>query len=455
MMETSGALPQDVFSDGGNVGCGDAPGVPTIRGPSLRLAARRPAVRLALQPRAQRLRPGGPGLVRASAAAAPQVRHMEKRGCSRSLVPKKCHAAPFSAAAPATTPCSRRYLFLRASAAAQSGGIRHGESEMSDRNDGDVPRTVHDALFKRCFSDPALAAQELRAVLPPALVACVDWSVMTPMPTSFVDAVFHQRTGDLVYQGRFLGGEDVIFWLLEHQSTEDWWMLERVFDTKRMMWRRWHTLKPEARHLPVIVPVVVYNGPRPWRAPRDMHALYGLSEDLRAALGPHVLSCSLIIDDLSVVDDEALRRRRMDAYALLCLFAMGHAAAEDFLDRLAAWQEELRRFFRAGNADHVDAFVRYTYHVHRHTNPRTVRERIVAVVGTEHEDVMLSVAEQLINQGLEKGQRAMLLRQLGRRFGAVPEPIAARVSAATPAELERWSDRVLDAASLDDVFVSE
>jgi hypothetical protein len=66
-----------------------------------------------------------------------------------------------------------------------------------------------------------------------------------------------------------------------------------------------------------------------------------------------------------------------------------------------------------------------------------------------------AVAEQLINQGLEKGQRTMLLRQLGRRFGAVPEPIAARVSAATPAELERWSDRVLDAASLDDVFASE
>ena len=73
-----------------------------------------------------------------------------------------------------------------------------------DRNDGDVPRTVHDAMFQALFSDPALAAQELRAVLPPALVACVDWSVMTLMPTSFVDAVFHQRTSDLGVPGRFL-----------------------------------------------------------------------------------------------------------------------------------------------------------------------------------------------------------------------------------------------------------
>ena len=48
-----------------------------------------------------------------------------------------------------------------------------------DRNGDGMPRTVHDAMFKTVFSDPTLAAQELRAVLPPALVACVDWSVMT------------------------------------------------------------------------------------------------------------------------------------------------------------------------------------------------------------------------------------------------------------------------------------
>jgi hypothetical protein len=47
-----------------------------------------------------------------------------------------------------------------------------------------------------------------------------------------------------------------------------------------------------------------------------------------------------------------------------------------------------------------------------------------------------------------EGQRAMLLRLLGRRFGAVLEPIAARVAAATPPEVERWFDRALDAASL-------
>jgi predicted transposase YdaD len=339
-----------------------------------------------------------------------------------------------------------------------------------DRNDGDVPRTVHDAMFKTMFSDPALAAQELCAVLPPALVACVDWSVLTLEPTSFVDAAFRQHISDLVFLGRFLEGGDMIFWLLEHQSAEDWWMLERVIETKGMMWASWRRQHPEARRLPVIVPVVIYNGPRPWRAPRDMHALYGLSQELGAALGPHVLSCTLIIDDLCAVEDEDLRSRRMDAYGRLCLFALARAARKDFLDRLSAWESVLCEVVDSGGAERIFPFVIYTDKVHRHTDRDTIRKRISAVLGPERENAMQFfydiVVQEGYDKGLEKGrdegrekelagQRAMLLRLLGRRFGALPEPILTRVAAATQPEVERWGDRVLDAASLDDVFASE
>lgn len=329
---------------------------------------------------------------------------------------------------------------------------------MTGSGRGGVPRTVHDGLFKMVFGDPVLAAQELCAVLPPALAASIDWSTMAAMPSEFVDAVFRQRTGDLVYGAGFAGGGEVLLWLLEHQSTEEWWMVQRVLDTQCVMWWSWRRLHREARHLPVIVPVVVYNGPRPWRAPTDMHALYGLSGELRAALGSHVLSYALVLDDLSAVEDEALRSRRMDAYARLCLFAMGRAAAADFLERLRAWHVELRLVFGSGNRERIASFLLYTYRVHRHTDPDTIHEHITDVIGPEHEEVMLSVAEQLMERGfekgLERGQRVTLLRLLGRRFGPLSQQVAARIEAASPTELEHWLDRVLDAVTLDDVFAN-
>jgi hypothetical protein len=42
----------------------------------------------------------------------------------------------------------------------------------------------------------------------------------------------------------------------------------------------------------------------------------------------------------------------------------------------------------------------------------------------------------------EEGAQQFFLRQLARRFGALPEAVTARVMDAGGEELERWSDRI-------------
>ena len=107
------------------------------------------------------------------------------------------------------------------------------------RNQDDVPRTVHDGLFKSVFSDAVLAAEELHAVLPPALAARIDWPTMHPAPTSFVDPVFRQLTSDLVFHARFLGSGEVLLWLLEHQSPHVASAAPASNETGAGLWRWW------------------------------------------------------------------------------------------------------------------------------------------------------------------------------------------------------------------------
>ncbi|MFZ1859424.1 MAG: Rpn family recombination-promoting nuclease/putative transposase [Candidatus Competibacter sp.] len=57
-----------------------------------------------------------------------------------------------------------------------------------------------------------------------------------------------------------------------------------------------------------------------------------------------------------------------------------------------------------------------------------------------------------IEKGIEKGEALLLQRLLVRRFGPLPGDLMARIGSATQEQIERWSDRVLDAASLEDVF---
>ncbi len=63
-----------------------------------------------------------------------------------------------------------------------------------------------------------------------------------------------------------------------------------------------------------------------------------------------------------------------------------------------------------------------------------------------------SWAQQHEQKGISKGEALLLQRQLVRRFGALPSDVVGQIAAANAAQLELWGDRVLDAASLEEVF---
>jgi predicted transposase YdaD len=57
-------------------------------------------------------------------------------------------------------------------------------------------------------------------------------------------------------------------------------------------------------------------------------------------------------------------------------------------------------------------------------------------------------------EGRREGEAEMLLRLLRIRFGTLPTDAVARVQAADPEALLHWSERVLSAATLDEVFAA-
>jgi flagellar biosynthesis/type III secretory pathway protein FliH len=84
-------------------------------------------------------------------------------------------------------------------------------------------------------------------------------------------------------------------------------------------------------------------------------------------------------------------------------------------------------------------------------------EKIIAVAArraTEEaqQEAFDSGAEQGFEHGFQAVQRGLLRDLLTRRFGALPAVIDARLDTASPPDIERWTQRIVDAASLDEVF---
>ena len=83
------------------------------------------------------------------------------------------------------------------------------------------------------------------------------------------------------------------------------------------------------------------------------------------------------------------------------------------------------------------------------------------MVGTQTDkDTIMSTADKLRAEGRSEGRtegRAegrieALMRLLNRRFGPLPDPVAARVRTGTLQELDDWTDRILTAPTLDALF---
>ncbi|WP_370551962.1 DUF4351 domain-containing protein [Haliea sp. E1-2-M8] len=55
-------------------------------------------------------------------------------------------------------------------------------------------------------------------------------------------------------------------------------------------------------------------------------------------------------------------------------------------------------------------------------------------------------------QGLEQGERRVLQRQLTRRFGELPAWVLQKLEHASAETLETWTDDVLTASSLEELF---
>lgn len=319
----------------------------------------------------------------------------------------------------------------------------------------------HDKLFRRVFSVPSRAAQELRCVLPPAISAAIDFASLEQVPGTFVDPQLRGRVTDLLFRARFADRAEAVFlyFLIEHQSASDPRMPWRVLEYQTRIWSRLMREEPNRNTLPPVVTLVVHHGEGGWTAPRRFHEMVeGLSEV--PELARFVPNLEILIDDLALARDHELVLRSMDPLSKVSLWLLRDGRDIDRLfEHLQAWASDLECLVREGDLAEVEVILRYIFHVGGEASHQMIRERLLEAVPAV-EEPMASAAEQLMEQGrkegLERGRhqtlRANLDRLLRARFGDLPPTATARLDQACFEDLDAWFEAALSAATLDEVF---
>ncbi len=273
----------------------------------------------------------------------------------------------------------------------------------------------HDALYHRFFSDPAIVAQLLREFVAGSWLDGLDLEGMERLATKFHADTGERREGDLVWRiPRRGGGEAYVMLLLEFQSTPDRWMALRMLVYAGLLWQQ---LVREQRvladgRLPPILPVVLYNGDPRWCVPLELRDLIGLPDESPMWQWQPQLRYHAI--DEGAFSPGSLEGR--DGLPAL-LFRLENSPDAGQLIGLA---DELLAWFAC------------------HPGFAAARRVLVELLGEM--------------RGEMRGGAALLLRQLERRFGVLPDWARDRVLAADPVMMEEWGIRVLDAATLEEVL---
>ena len=135
---------------------------------------------------------------------------------------------------------------------------------------------LHDENYKRLFASPLMVRDVLRACLPAHRLAAADFSSLGKLSPEYVSDELRTRHGDTVWHLRLGRRRAFLLVLLEFQARDDRLMALRVLTyTGLLLLELARSQPPEVagERLPAVLPVVLYNGTKPWSAAPDMGSL--------------------------------------------------------------------------------------------------------------------------------------------------------------------------------------
>src|SRR5690606_6834750 len=218
----------------------------------------------------------------------------------------------------------RRRLIDQADAPATSPHPRPGLPTIARANNDRVTSTPHDAFFKAVFGQVKHAKSLIRRLAfsigmeggPEGL----DWATMRPMPGTFIDPHLGNHHTDLLFSARIAGAPAYVYYLLEHQSTNDDNMPFRML---RYLVRIWESHRNEQEGpLPLIIAIVISNTPGGWKAPLSFHDLFEPHPSSIPGVAALIPDFTFILEDLSGASNEEIKSWAMDAFPKAAMFAI-------------------------------------------------------------------------------------------------------------------------------------
>ncbi len=324
-----------------------------------------------------------------------------------------------------------------------------------------TPTRDHDRVYRDLFTHPELVEDLLRHYVGGAWIAEIEFSSLKRENEISIVRRRGARIRDVVWSVRFRDRPLYILILIEFQSRVDPVMALRQLIYVASLYEDLHRQKrlAEGGKLPPVLPIVLYNGERPWRAPCSVEEMIEEVPEPLARFQPRM--SYFLLDERRTSYELGDARDMVGALLALEQSQVGEDVFEAVLYLVNLLREpqheSLRQAFKGLMLGVLSPQLSPIAEVFDHPeDPMTTRERLEHWY-QEQRDALLAEGRQEgrqegVKQGRTEGQRGILAKQLKLKFGPLDAEAEARLAQATSAQLGRWAERVLTASSLAEIW---
>jgi predicted transposase/invertase (TIGR01784 family) len=327
----------------------------------------------------------------------------------------------------------------------------------------DIVHNPHDTFFKTSLSNLKVARSFFEGHLPSSIQQYLDFNSLELQPGNYIDQVLKNTASDILYKVQYAkhAGSVYLYILAEHQSRVDTYMSFRLLDYMVSIWAD-HRKNYKTKKLPLIIPLVFYNGLQKYNGPKDMRELIEAPQHL---IELFLFKPFHLIDTHDISDEELCERH----WSGLMEYLMKHVYEREKMKHVCALELEnyleylitfLKPIYQDGGSHYGTSALYYFLTQVNSEEPNQILEMLKQGLDEEEKIMATTAAEYLRQEGRQEGMQQgiqqtaikVLLGLLETKFKKIPEFYKKKIMSANSKKLLQWAARVLECETLDSVF---
>ena len=330
---------------------------------------------------------------------------------------------------------------------------------------------VHDRFFKETFGDVVVTKDFLKHYLPEAVQQYIDVETLLPQKDSFIDEKLNESFSDLLFQAEIFGEKGYLYFLFEHKSSPD---KSTTLQLLKYIVNIWETKKNAQGHLPVVVPLVIYQGAQRWNVPKYFGEMIQDYQHLPAELMAYIPNFTYQFYDFSYRSDEEIKGQAiLKIYHTMIkeIFKPNNPDIFDSIKHALNYFSEIESKTRA--IEYFETVMRYIFTVNKNFTKEEGEKMMKKIEEhyPEGKKVATSLADLFIERGKIEGKaegkaegkiegkiegkaegiRHVILQLLTNKFGVLPTHLEKAIAKLELPILEKIAGNMFNYATIEDV----